>query len=51
MDNATELKNLVLLSYFTSKDGATKALRYLPIPGKFEGNHPIQQGDKTWALG
>ena len=47
----TELKSLVLLSYFTSKDGATKALRYLPIPGKFEGNHPIQQGDKAWALG
>ncbi len=45
------LKSLVLLSYFTAKDGATKALRYLPIPGKFEGNYPFQQGDKAWALG
>ena len=45
------LKNLVLRSYFTAKDGATEALRYLPIPGKFEGDYPFQQGDKAWALG
>ncbi len=47
----TLLKSLVLLSYFTAKDGATKALRYLPIPGKFEGDYPFQEGEKAWALG
>ena len=45
------LKNLVVLGYFTSKEGATKALRYIPIPGKFEGNYPFQQGERAWALG
>jgi len=45
------LKSLVLRSYFTSKDGAKQALRYVPIPGKFEGDYPFQQGDKAWALG
>ncbi len=47
----TLLKSLVLLSYFTAKDGATKTLRYLPIPGKFDGDYPFEQGDKSWALG
>lgn len=45
------LKNLVLVSYFTAKDGATQALRHLPIPGQFKGDYPFQQGDKAWALG
>lgn len=47
----TLLKRLILMSYFTAKDGAIKALRYLPIPGKFDGDYPFQQGDKSWALG
>lgn len=47
----TLLKSLVLLSYFTAKEGAEQALRYLPIPSKFEGDYPFQQGDKAWALG
>ncbi len=45
------LKSLVLFAYFTSKEGAEKALRYLPIPGKYKGDYPIKQGDKAWALG
>lgn len=45
-----QLKSLVLFSYFTSKEGATQALRYIPIPGKYVGNYPFQQGDKAWAL-
>ncbi len=43
-------KNLVLLGYFTSEEGATKSLRYLPVPGRYEGNYPLQSGDKAWAL-
>ena len=43
-------KNLILFAYFTSKEGATKALRYLPIPGRYEGNYAFAKGDKAWAL-
>lgn len=44
------LKNLVLFSYFTSEVGATQALRYVPIPGRYEGDFPFQKGDKAWAI-
>jgi len=29
------MKELTLLGYFTSEVGATKALRYLPVPGRY----------------
>jgi hypothetical protein len=44
------LKELTLLGYFTSEPGATKALRYVPVPGKFEGCIPYKKGDKAWAI-
>lgn len=44
------LKNMVLIGYFTSEAGAKQALRYLPVPGRYEGNFPFQSGDKAWAL-
>jgi hypothetical protein len=43
------MKELVLLSYFTSEIGCTEALRYLPVPGKYIGDFPYQKGDKAWA--
>ncbi len=43
------MKELTLLGYFTSEVGATKALRYLPIPGRYDGNVPYKKGDKAWA--
>lgn len=43
------MKELILLSYFTSEIGATQALRYLPVPGKFIGDYPYKKGDKAWA--
>ncbi|MFT4204475.1 MAG: gluconate 2-dehydrogenase subunit 3 family protein [Chitinophagaceae bacterium] len=46
----TLLKQLTLLGYFTSEPGATKALRYLPVPGKYIGDYPYKKGDKAWAL-
>jgi len=46
----TLIKQLTLLGYFTSEPGATKALRYLPIPTKYEGCIPYTKGDKAWAL-
>lgn len=43
------MKQLTLLGYFTSKEGATKALRYIPVPGKYEGCIDYKKGDKAWA--
>jgi hypothetical protein len=44
------LKQLTVAGYFTSEIGATKALEYLPIPGRFEGDIPLAAGQKVWAL-
>ncbi len=43
------MKQLTLLGYFSSEVGATKALRYVAIPGKYEGCVPYKKGDKAWA--
>ncbi len=44
------LRELTIVGYFTSEIGAMKALVYLPIPGRFEGDVPLAPGQKTWAL-
>ncbi len=43
------MKELSVLGYFSSKEGATQALRYLPVPGKYDGSFPYKKGDKAWA--
>lgn len=43
------MKQLTLLGYFTSEVGATQALRYVAVPGKYEGCIPYAKGDKAWA--
>lgn len=45
----TMMKQLTLSGYFTSEVGATKALRYVAVPGKFVGSYPYKKGDKAWA--
>ena len=52
-DNAhyfTQMKQLTLLGYFTSEPGATKALRYVAVPGRFDACIPYKKGDRAWAL-
>jgi hypothetical protein len=44
------MKELTLLSFFTSEAGCTKVLRYLPVPGKYDGNYPYKTGDHAWAI-
>ncbi|MSU66119.1 MAG: gluconate 2-dehydrogenase subunit 3 family protein [Opitutus sp.] len=44
------MKELTLLGYFTSEPGATRALRYLPVPGGYRGSLPLGQDDRCWAL-
>jgi hypothetical protein len=44
------LKDLTLLGYFSSEAGATKALEYVAVPGKYDGNVDLKPGQKAWAL-
>ena len=44
------VKELTVTGYLTSEIGATKAMEYLPIPGRFEGCVPLKPGQKAWAL-
>jgi hypothetical protein len=46
----SKMKQLTVTGYFTSEIGATKALAYLPIPGRFQGSVPMEPGQKAWAL-
>ena len=43
------IKQLVLFSFFTSEVGATKVLRYVAIPGTYDGEIPYKKGDRAWA--
>ncbi len=45
----TMMKELTLTGFFTSEVGATKALRYVAVPGKYQGSVPYKKGDKAWA--
>jgi len=43
------MKELTIWGYFSSEPGATKALRYIAVPGKYQGCIPYKKGDKAWA--
>jgi hypothetical protein len=43
----TMMKQLTLLGFFTSEPGMTQAVRYLPVPGRYEGCVPYTKGDKV----
>lgn len=43
------MKELTLLGYFTSEIGATKALRFEDVPGRYDGCIPYKKGDGAWA--
>ena len=44
------MRALTTAGYFSSEIGATKAMEYLPIPGRFEGAVPMKPGQKAWAI-
>ena len=44
------LRELTIVGYCTSEIGATKALEYLPVPGKFQGDIPLKSDQKAWAI-
>lgn len=46
----TLIKQMTLFGYFSSEIGQKQALRFLPVPGKFDGAYPYKKGDKAWAI-
>lgn len=48
-ESYVKLKELVVYTYFTSEIGMNKAMRYLEVPGHFDGCLPYNKGDKGWA--
>src|SRR5690606_37876051 len=46
----TMLKQLTLTGFFTSEVGMKQALRYVKIPGRYDGNYPYKKGEKAWAI-
>ena len=43
----TMVKQLTMLGFFTSKQGASEALRYIAVPGKYEGDVPYVKGGRA----
>jgi hypothetical protein len=44
------LRDLVTVGYFTSQLGATKAVRYDPVPGAYRACVPLKEIGRAWAL-
>lgn len=44
-----QLKQLAIFGYFTSEKGRTEGLRYVPVPGKYQGVIDYKKGDKAFA--
>ena len=42
------MKQLTVLGYYSSVIGCTQALRYIEVPGSFNGSYPYKKGDKAW---
>jgi hypothetical protein len=45
----TLVRELAHGAYFSSQIGVTRALRYVPVPGRFEGCVPLTPGQPAWA--
>lgn len=45
----TLMKQLTIWGYFTSKEGITQALRYVPVPGRYEGCIDYKKADKIFS--
>lgn len=45
----TMIKQLALFGFFTSKAGATETLRYVAVPGRYDGDVAYAPGTPAWA--
>jgi hypothetical protein len=44
------LKDYTLTGYFLSEIGATRALAYERVPGGYQGDLPLKNNQKAWAI-
>lgn len=42
-------KQLTVWGFFSSEIGATKALRHIAVPGRYDGCIPLEEGQKAWS--
>lgn len=47
----TMIKQLTIFGFFTSKLGATEALQYVAVPGRYDGDLAYVPGTPAWATG
>ncbi|MDH5609618.1 MAG: gluconate 2-dehydrogenase subunit 3 family protein [Cyclobacteriaceae bacterium] len=45
----TLMKQLTIWGYFSSEPGCTRALRYVPVPGRYKGCVPYTKGEGAWS--
>lgn len=45
------MKELTILGYFSSEIGCTQALRFVEIPGRYDGAMPYKNGDHAFSRG
>jgi hypothetical protein len=43
------LKEWTLVGYYTSEEGATQELQWLAVPGRWDGDIPLEDVGRTWA--
>jgi glucoside 3-dehydrogenase (cytochrome c) hitch-hiker subunit len=43
------MKELTVVGYYTSQPGVTKELKYVQVPGRFEGCVPLAKVGRSWA--
>lgn len=44
----SSVRSLALNAYFSSEIGATRATRYVAVPGRYEGCIPLEPGQPAW---
>lgn len=49
-DPYRRLKELILVGYYSSEIGATQELRYELVPGSWQADIPLNDGDRAWAF-
>ncbi|WP_416307999.1 gluconate 2-dehydrogenase subunit 3 family protein [Neptunicella sp. SCSIO 80796] len=49
LDFFQTMKEFTIIGFFTSEIGATKVLKYDPIPGSYKGSVPYKEIGRAWA--
>ena len=42
------MKELTILGYFSSEIGCTQAVRFIEVPGRYDGAAPYKKGDRAF---